>query len=126
MKSNIIITENFRRESKKLLKKYASLKGELIELEETLLENPKTGVLIKENIYKVRLAVKSKGKGKSGGLRVINYVIKVDINDEEEITIFLMSIYDKSIQENISDNRLKSLVNEVTDEFLDGSNQEEE
>jgi len=126
MKSNIIITENIRRESKKLLKKYASLKGELIELEETLLENPKTGVLIKENIYKVRLAVKSKGKGKSGGLRVINYVIKVDINDEEEITIFLMSIYDKSIQENISDNRLKSLVNEVTDEFLDGSNQEEE
>ncbi|WP_338769799.1 hypothetical protein WAF17_10565 [Bernardetia sp. ABR2-2B] len=126
MKSSIIITENFRRESKKLLKKYSSLKGELIDLEETLLANPKTGVLIKENIYKVRLAVKSKGKGKSGGLRVINYLVKVNIDDEEEITIFLMSIYDKSIQENISDNRLKSLVSEVTDEFLDDLNQEEE
>ncbi len=126
MKSSIIITDNFKRESKKLLKKYASLKEELANLEQILLENPETGVLVKENIYKVRLAVKSKGKGKSRGLRIINYLLKIESNDQQEFTIFLMSIYDKAIQENISDNRLKSLVGEVIEEFLDNSDKDEE
>jgi len=45
------------------------------------------------NIYKVRLADESKGKGKSGGFRVITYVIE---ENAESTDIYLITIYDKS------------------------------
>ncbi len=73
MKANVIVTPNFQREAKKLMKKYRSLKSELAELAEQLEENPKMGTLIGEDTYKIRLAVKSKGKGKSGGMRVRSF-----------------------------------------------------
>jgi len=44
-------------------------------------ENPQLGTLITENVYKVRLASKSKGKGKSGGFRIINYL--EDLSEKE-------------------------------------------
>jgi mRNA-degrading endonuclease RelE of RelBE toxin-antitoxin system len=68
---NVIATPNFQREAKKLIKKYRSLKGELADLISDLEQEPRIGTLITENVYKIRLAVKSKGKGKSGGLRII-------------------------------------------------------
>lgn len=48
-------------------------------------------------IYKIRLAIKSKGKGKSGGARVITYVL----TDNNEI--YLLTIYDKSEFDSIDD-----------------------
>jgi mRNA-degrading endonuclease RelE of RelBE toxin-antitoxin system len=68
MNCRIIVVDDFKRDAKKLLKKYLSLKDELAALQEQLLQNPRMGTLIHENVYKIRLAVKSKGKGKSGGL----------------------------------------------------------
>ena len=50
----------------------------------------------------------------------------MNIGDEEELTLFLMSIYDKAIQENISDNRLEGLVDEVIEDFINNSSKEEE
>ena len=65
------------------------------------------GTPIGNNFYKIRLAIQSKGKGKSGGARVITFV---QIINEK---IFLIAIYDKSSLENITDkelqNRLKKL-----------------
>ena len=66
MKCNILATNSFPRDAKKLFKKYVSLKIELKELESQLIKNPRLGIKIHENIYKIRIAVKSKGKGKSG------------------------------------------------------------
>ncbi len=122
MNCKIITIDEFKRDAKKLLKKYASLKTELAQLETELLQNPRFGTLIKENTYKIRLAVKSKGKGKSGGMRVITHVIEaiLEITEneiEQDFTIFLLTIYDKSEIENITDNNLNYLINEINNEF---------
>lgn len=60
------------------------------------------GTPLGNNFYKIRLAVHSKGKGKSGGARVITFVQVIDKN------IFMIAIYDKSSLENISDKELQS------------------
>ena len=118
MSVSIITTDNFRREAKKLIKKYRSLRDELQQLSEELEENPKLGTLITENVYKIRLAVKSKGKGKSGGLRIITYVdVEIQEIDEDNTIVYLLSIYDKSDYENISDKQLKSLIDDVQTEI---------
>ncbi len=57
-----------------------------------------------QNCFKIRMSISSKGKGKSGGARVITFVY---IQDE---TVYLLSIYDKSDQENISDKELRDLI----------------
>ena len=94
----------FKRELRRLRKKYPSLVGELRELEDELCQNPTKGTPIGGSCYKIRLAVKSKGKGKSGGARVITHYY---IHGE---TVYLLSIYDKAEQENISDERINELL----------------
>ena len=94
----------FDRELKRLSKKYASLFGEIEELECELCQNPTMGTPIGGSCYKIRLAIKSKGKGKSGGARVITYYY---IHGE---TVYLLSIYDKAEQENISEERIAELL----------------
>ncbi len=66
--------------------------------------NPNQGTAIGNNCYKIRLSISSKGKGKSGGARVITHV-KI-INQ----LVILLTIYDKSDQENISDSELNNLL----------------
>jgi mRNA-degrading endonuclease RelE of RelBE toxin-antitoxin system len=93
MNCKIIAIEEFKRDAKKLLKKYVSLKNELAQLQTDLEANPRMGTLIQENTYKIRLAVKSKGKGKSGGMRIITHVVELEILVteniiEHEITVF--------------------------------------
>ena len=124
MNYRIILVDKFKKEAKKLLKKYTSLKEELQELKIQLLENPTLGTLIYENTYKIRLAVKSKGKGKSGGLRVITHIFEVVVdiseeNKEQETIIFLLSIYDKSDVANLSKNYIKSIISDIEDELDD-------
>ncbi|MFD2203729.1 type II toxin-antitoxin system RelE/ParE family toxin [Shivajiella indica] len=94
----------FRKEAKKLMKKYPSLKIELAELGRQLSIDPTAGTSLGNNCFKIRLAIASKGKGKSGGARVITHFYVA------EDTIFLLSIYDKSEKENISDSQIKSLL----------------
>lgn len=94
----------FRKEAKKLIKKYPSLKNELTRLGNRLSTDPITGTALGNNCYKIRLAIASKGKGKSGGARVITHFYVAGN------TVFLLSIYDKSDQENISDTQIKALL----------------
>ena len=94
----------FRKEAKKLIKKYPSLKIELAELGSRLSTDPTAGSALGNNCYKIRLAIASKGKGKSGGARLITHFYVADN------TVFLLSIYDKSDQENISDSQIKALL----------------
>lgn len=115
MDVEIVISENFKREAKKFLKKYISLKLELRELIEELKENPKLGTQILENAYKIRLACKSKGKGKSGGFRIINYLEEIE-EEEVEILITLLSIYDKSETDSISNTQIKAIINSLDEE----------
>ncbi len=97
----VVITANsFKKDAKKLLKKYPSLADEIEELINILEENPTVGTPLGQDCYKIRLAIKSKNKGKSGGARVITNV-KV-VNE----TVFLLSIYDKSEKTDISSEEL--------------------
>ena len=106
MRYSVEITRNFEREAKPLLKKYASLKNELATLGEELSENPDKGDYLGNNLYKVRLAIASKGKGKRGGARVITYL------KTEQGSVYLLSIYDKGEKDTISDKEIKEILNE--------------
>ena len=104
MSFNIIATESFEKKLKRLAKKHKSLKADLLEVINELEENPKLGTPIGKECYKIRIAVTSKGKGKSGGARIITCV-RIQNN-----TVFLMDIYDKSDQATISDKELLWLI----------------
>jgi hypothetical protein len=108
MSYSIIATELFDRKLKRLVKKHISLKADLLEVLKKLEENPRLGTPIGKDCYKIRIAITSKGKGKSGGARMITYVRIV------RQTIFLMDIYDKSEQVNITDKELQLLIDLLT------------
>ncbi|TAH00689.1 MAG: hypothetical protein EAZ15_08520 [Sphingobacteriales bacterium] len=105
---NIIAVPSFKKELKKLAKKYPSIKADLAALFQTLEINPEQGVSLGNNCYKIRFAISSKNKGKSGGARLItNFVIA----DE---TVYLLSIYDKADKETLSDKEIGNLLMEVS------------
>ena len=115
MKVEIRVTQNFSKRAKHLLKKYPSLISELEALEKELTENPHLGQTLGNDSYKIRLSVKSKGKGKSGGARVITHIDSEVIGTVEkgadgEITVYLLTIYDKSETASISSKELKELI----------------
>ena len=100
-------TPQFLAEAKKLAKKYPSLKNDIGTLSTQLAANPVMGTALGNNIYKIRMSITSKGKGKSGGARIITCV-KIIAG-----IVFLVSIYDKSEQANISDKELKERVKKI-------------
>lgn len=100
-------TKRFDREIKRLVKKFPSLKTEYASLIDSLEINPTQGTPLAHNCYKIRIAIASKGKGKSGGARIItNVYVKGK-------TVYLLTIYDKSEMENISDKELLELLKEL-------------
>ena len=102
------------------MKKFSSLNKDLLQLEKDLIDNPKLGKSLGHNLYKIRLAVESKGKGKSGGLRVISYldteIIGVIETEDELIIITLIAIYDKSETASITEKELRNLINRIQNE----------
>ena len=102
MSYNIIQTDNFNREVKQLAKKYSSIKVDLQTLKIELEANPELGSPLGKNVFKIRMAIASKGKGKSGGARVITYIY---VQGER---VFLLSIYDKSEKVKISNLEIKT------------------
>jgi mRNA-degrading endonuclease RelE of RelBE toxin-antitoxin system len=97
----------FERQAKRLIKKYASLKKELLKLVQELKENPEQGTAIGKSCFKVRISIASKGKGKSGGARIITNIVVTDA------TVYLLSIYDKSEKENLSNKELDQLLKSI-------------
>ena len=75
MKFEVLTIPPFDRQFKKLVKKYSSLKAEIAQLATQLSDEPKTGIALGNDCFKIRLSIASKGKGKSGGARVITYVL---------------------------------------------------
>lgn len=104
MSFNVVVTDGFKKHAKGIAKKHRSLKAYLGKLIDSLEENPTQGKALGKDCYKVRMAISSKGKGKSGGSRVITCVKIVDQ------TAYLLAIYDKSDMENISDKELDELL----------------
>lgn len=94
----------FDKQAKSLIKKYPSLKTELATLIDKLTVNPTQGIALSNNLYKIRLSVSSKGKGKSGGARIITFV-KIAAT-----TVYLTTIYDKSEKVSISNKELLKII----------------
>ncbi|MCU0320096.1 MAG: hypothetical protein MUE88_08460 [Flavobacteriales bacterium] len=107
MSFGVDTSRRFLRELKQLHKRYASILDDVEELGLLLSEDPHHGTPIGRSCYKIRMAIRSKGKGKSGGARVITCVVAV------RETVYLLSIYDKSDQESISDAKLKEMLEEL-------------
>jgi mRNA-degrading endonuclease RelE of RelBE toxin-antitoxin system len=107
MSYSILPTHRFEKELKRLNKKFPSLKEEYAELLTEITKNPEFGTALGNNCYKIRVAIKSKGKGKSGGARAITYLYL----DTE--SVYLLTIYDKSEKENLTTSELKTMIDNL-------------
>jgi len=117
MNVEVKVAKSFKKQAKRFLKKYPSLDGELVQLGKELLQHPQLGIPIGHNAYKIRIAVRSKSKGKSGGMRVITYleteIIGLIVTEKNKQIVNLISIYDKSEIENITQKELKELITNI-------------
>jgi hypothetical protein len=74
------------------------------------LTEPKQGDNLGGGLFKVRLAIKSKGKGKSGGNRIITYLVT---EADDSILINMLTLYDKSEESSINKQLLLKFVKEL-------------
>ena len=102
--------DEFERGAKALRKRYPSFENDFNLFLDELEKNPFQGTPLGSNVYKVRMSITSKGHGKSGGARVLTYNV---LQNGDDVTITLMTIYDKSEIENVSDAYIKGLVKEI-------------
>lgn len=100
----------FEKSVKALSKRHASLKRDLNNLIDSLEKNPFQGDEIFRGVRKIRLAITSKGRGKSGGARVITYTI---LTSEIDGIVYLMDIYDKSYYTTVDTNVLKQIIAKI-------------
>ena len=107
MSYNISLSDRFQKDAKRLSKRYASFKSDLLKLIQDLEENPIQGDNLGKSCYKVRLKIESKKKGKSGGARVITYV---HVSQED---VYLLTVYDKSDRDNLDSGELEELLEAI-------------
>lgn len=87
-----------------MAKKFPSLKNEFAQLIIDISVNPESGTFIGNNCYKIRMAIGSKGKGKSSGARIITYLFV------ETESVYLLTIYDKSEKAGLKPNELNDMI----------------
>ena len=109
MNVTLHLHDEFKRQFRQLRKKYRSLTDDLDEFQKELKENPFQGDDLGGGVRKIRMAIGSKGKGKSGGARILT--LNVLVSNDADIT--LLTIYDKNEIDNVSDEYIRWLVNEV-------------
>lgn len=110
MTFEIIPTPAFERSLKALVKRHRSLKQDLKDFLKSLIDNPFQGDELSPGIRKIRMAITSKGRGKSGGARVITYTVVLAENEGE---IYLIEIYDKSDFSTIDVKIIKDMITEL-------------
>jgi mRNA-degrading endonuclease RelE of RelBE toxin-antitoxin system len=104
MNFEVELSPNFTKELKRLVKKYPSLKSEIKEIVNQLQENPTQGIHLGNDVYKIRFSIASKGRGKSGGGRIISLVKVIDN------MVVLLTIYDKGDIDTIKDHHIQILM----------------
>lgn len=109
MKVTVSTIDEFDRRARRLAKKYKSLKDDLRAFQQEIMENPLSGIDLGGGVRKIRMAIGSKGKGKSGGARVLTLTVLVS----EDADVTLLTIYDKDEIDNVSDEYIRWLVSEA-------------
>jgi hypothetical protein len=79
----------------------------LEQLSSVLETKPNAGTPLGNNTYKIRIAIKSKGSGKSGGARIISYLVT------ENKEVYLLTIYDKADFDTIDDSSLTKIIKSI-------------
>jgi len=114
MTNTVSVSKEFKRDAKDLVKKFHTLKESVDKLISDLLDNPYLGNPYGNKIYKVRIADKSKGGGKSGGFRIMYYHIN---KTADGIEILLLTIFDKSEKSTITKTEALKKLNKILDEM---------
>jgi mRNA-degrading endonuclease RelE of RelBE toxin-antitoxin system len=107
MDYNVKTISIFEKQARRLSRKYPSLKNDLLLLVQSLKGNPATGTALGNQCYKIRLSIRSKSKGKSGGARIITHIV---VSGQ---TVYLLAIYDKSEKADLLPGELKQLLAEI-------------
>lgn len=110
MDVEIQVGQEFKRQFKRLSKKYHSLRQDFVKWKNDLLNDPMVGDDLGNGVRKIRMAIESKGKGKSGGARILTLNVKVS---ENGLTVILLAIYDKNEISNVKDEYIKYLIEEL-------------
>lgn len=113
MTVDVKLSAEFVRQFKRLNKKYKSLAYDYASFLASIKVNPLQGTSLGGGVYKVRMPISSKGKGKSGGARVITLNVMMSKTPEEIYEVTLLTIYDKSEMATVSDSFILSLINEL-------------
>jgi mRNA-degrading endonuclease RelE of RelBE toxin-antitoxin system len=100
----------FDRAIKRLAKRHRSIADDYADFLDSLQENPFQGVELCPGIRKIRMAIASKGRGKSGSARVIT---AMTIVDEENGHIALLTIYDKQDADTVDLRVIKRMAREL-------------
>ncbi|MCR5312345.1 MAG: type II toxin-antitoxin system RelE/ParE family toxin [Bacteroidaceae bacterium] len=109
MNVTLHVHDEFKRQFRQLKKKYRSLTDDLENLQRELKENPFQGTDLGSGVRKIRMSIASKGKGKSGGARVLT--LNILVSDDAQIT--LLTIYDKNEIDNVSEDYIRWLISEA-------------
>lgn len=108
--NNVIYSSVFETKLRRFIKKYPSTIDEIEVLANQLETNAQMGISLGAGLYKIRLSVESKGGGKSGGFRVITYVVYQKPPNSD---IYLLTLYDKSEEANIKKDQLVKLAKRI-------------
>lgn len=107
MEVNIELGPEFKRQFKRLAKKYHSLKNDLDAWRKEILKNPLVGDDLGGGVRKIRMTISDKGKGKSGGARILTLNVMVS---EDGMNVTLLTIYDKGEISNVKDEFMEFLI----------------
>ena len=110
MNFDVIPTPHFERSFKALAKRHRSLKQDIIDFTASLRNNPFQGDELSPGIRKIRMSIASKGRGKSGGARVITYTV---IAAENEGDVYLLDIYDKADYSTVDTAIIRAIIKEL-------------
>ena len=105
----VLYSDDFKKDVKRLAKRYKRLKNDLKLLTDSLNSNPRQGIELRVDVYKVRIKNSDNNKGKSAGYRVITYLIT-------DNAILLVNMYSKSDMENISDEDINMVIKQYKKE----------
>ena len=109
MNVTLHLHDEFKRQFRRLSKKYRSLIDDLEDFQKELMKNPLQGIDLGGGVRKIRMAIASKGKDKRSGARVLTLTVLVS----EDTDVTLLTIYDKNEIDNVSDEYIRWLVSEA-------------
>ena len=110
MSFEIQTTSYFDTEAKRLAKRHRSFIDDLEDFQKNRLKNPYQGTELSPGIRKIRLTIDSKGRGKSGGARVITFTYLVD---EKDGVVILLLLYDKTDASSIKINIVRKIIKDL-------------